>query len=96
MTAEESINRIKQHFDIHDDGRPTPLLDEAVQNAITALVLRVPARPNLIGDGDWDGEPVYDTWECPNCGTQFEVEYEQHSYCPDCGQKIEWDGVFEE
>ena len=94
MTAEESINRIKQHFDVHDDGRPTPLLDEAVQSAIAALELRVPARPNLISDDDWDGEPVYDTWECPNCGTQFEVEYEQHSCCPDCGQKIEWDGVF--
>ena len=89
MTAEESINRIKHHFDIHDDGRPTPLLDEVLE-------LRVPAMPNLISDGDWDGEPVYDTWECPNCGTRFEVEYEQHSYCPDCGQKIKWDGVFEE
>lgn len=96
MTAEESIKIIKQHFYIYNDGRLTPLLDKVVQNAIAALELRVPARPNLISDGDWDGEPVYDTWGCPNCGTQFEVEYEQHSCCPDCGQKIEWDGVFEE
>lgn len=96
MTAEESIKIIKQHFYIYNDGRLTPLLDKVVQNAIAALELRVPARPNLISDGDWDGEPVYDTWECPNCSTQFEVEYEQHSYCPDCGKKIKWDGVFEE
>lgn len=58
MTAEESIRRIKRHFEIHNDNRPTPFLSEAVQNAIAALELRVPARPNLISDGDWDGEPV--------------------------------------
>lgn len=60
-TAKESIKRINQYFEIHHDGSSTPLLDEAVQNAIAALELRVPARPNLISDGDWDGEPVYDT-----------------------------------
>lgn len=37
MTAREAIRRLKDHFAVHDDGRPTPYLDEAVQLAYTAL-----------------------------------------------------------
>ena len=37
MTEAEAISRLKDHFRIHDDGRPTPKLDEAVDVAIKAL-----------------------------------------------------------
>lgn len=37
MTEKEAIERLKDHFRIHDDGRPTPYLDEAVSMAIAAL-----------------------------------------------------------
>ena len=37
MTAREAIYRLKVHFAIHNDGYPTPYLDEAVQLAYTAL-----------------------------------------------------------
>ena len=37
MDAKEAIRRLKEHFRIHNDGRPTPLLDEAVNMAIEAL-----------------------------------------------------------
>ena len=37
MTESEAIKRLKDHFRIHDDGRPTPYLDEAVSMAIKAL-----------------------------------------------------------
>ena len=37
MTAREAIRRLKDHFAVHDDGCPTPYLDEAVQLAYTAL-----------------------------------------------------------
>ena len=37
MTAQEAINRLKDHFAVHNDGCPTPYLDEAVQLAYTAL-----------------------------------------------------------
>lgn len=46
-------------------------------------------RCNLIGDGYADGKMVYDTYECPNCGKQYEVEYDEFNYCPECGQKLE-------
>lgn len=37
MTNKEAILRLKDHFAIHDDGRPTPHLDEAKRMAIEAL-----------------------------------------------------------
>ncbi len=44
--------------------------------------------PVLKSDGDWDGEPVYDTWICPNCEEEYEVDYDDYDFCPKCGQKI--------
>lgn len=47
----------------------------------------IPSRPRgeWIGisyDGYADGNPVYDEWECSNCG--YETE-EETRYCPNCG-----------
>jgi len=43
-----------------------------------------------------EGELVYDTAICPNCGRHFEFEYEEHyKYCPECGQKLDWSDVDE-
>lgn len=37
-------------------------------------------------DGYADGEPVYDKWECSNCGHEHTGEEDTlTSYCPDCG-----------
>ncbi len=48
-------------------------------------------KPTYEGDGyDPDGTFVYDTWECPNCGECYEVDYDDYDYCPKCGQKIDW------
>ena len=38
-----------------------------------------------------DGTFVWDEWLCPCCGSRFEVEYEEHDYCPNCGQHILWE-----
>lgn len=45
------------------------------------------------GDGyDMDGNLVYDTAICRNCGRYFEVDYDEHSnYCPNCGQALDWE-----
>ena len=40
MTEQEAIERLKDHFEVHNDGRPTPYLDEAVSMAIDALEKR--------------------------------------------------------
>ena len=43
---------------------------------------------NLSGDGFFDDQLVYDTYECPNCGKEYELEYEEYDYCPNCGQHL--------
>ena len=88
MEIKEAIRRIKDHFSVHDDGRPTPYLDEAVSIAIKALEKQIPKEPYYSGDGYWNGELVYDTWTCPNCSKSYEVDYDDYDYCPNCGQKI--------
>lgn len=34
------------------------------------------------------------TWICPNCGKDYEIEYDNYDYCPNCGQAI--DKIWEE
>lgn len=44
--------------------------------------------PMYEGDGYSDEEMVYDIWICPNCGTKYEVDYDDYDFCPNCGQRI--------
>lgn len=64
---------------------------QASKVAIDALELTDPKTPNLEGDGyDNKGNLIYDTWICPNCEKHYEMEYEEHDHCPNCGQAINW------
>ena len=48
-------------------------------------------HPTYDGDGYApDGTFVWDTWIYPNCGTRYEVDYDDYDYCPTCGQAIDW------
>lgn len=50
---------------------------------------QVPKKPSFEGDGcDKEGNIIYDTWICPNCGKDYEVDYDEYEYCPNCGQAI--------
>lgn len=33
-----------------------------------------------------------DEWICPNCGSRYELEYDDYEYYPNCGQAIDWSG----
>lgn len=61
--------------------------------AIEALEKQKPKKPDYEGDGYWDGVLVYDTWICPCCGKEYEVDYDDYKYCPECGQAIDWEGM---
>lgn len=48
-------------------------------------------KPNIWGDGyDDKGNMIYDTYDCPNCGKSYELDYQEYKYCPSCGQAIDW------
>ena len=59
---------------------------------IKAIVKKeIPKKPYLESDGYADGYPVYDTWICPRCGHNYEVDSDKFDYCPKCGQRIDWE-----
>ena len=41
-------------------------------------------------DGYADGCPVYDLWECSECGHEHKGE-DTPNYCPNCGAKMDGD-----
>lgn len=45
--------------------------------------------PHIWGDGYAGGQLVYDTYDCPNCGENYEIDYADYEYCPKCGQRID-------
>lgn len=82
---QEAIEAIKSNY-------PTSgyyMLREALDMAISALEKQIAKTPDYEGDGYADGQLVYDTWICPNCGEHYEVGYDNYDYCPKCGQHIQ-------
>ena len=57
--------------------------------ALEALEKQIPKKPQLESDGYSDGELVYDTWICPKCGEDYEIDCHDYKYCPECGQRID-------
>ena len=80
MKAEEAISRLADHFRVHDDGRPTPFLDEAVAVAMVALTKQIPMKPLLING----------RMKCPSC---MENDRSLGRHCDCCGQPIDWSDI---
>ena len=69
-------------------GLPSAEVSQAVVNDSQGLV----KRGHWIGTeygGYADGNPVYDAYECSECGAEFYGEDFDFEYCPRCGAKME-------
>jgi len=55
---------------------------------ISALEKQTLKEPIFESDGYADGSPIYDTWHCPECDTEFDIN-DKYKYCPNCGQRID-------
>lgn len=67
------------------------------KSVIEAREKQIAKKPIYEGDGYApDGTFIYDTWICPCCDKRYEVDYDDHDYCPNCGQKIDLDRSDEE
>ena len=85
-TPEEAIETIKRNWPTSNYS----MLIEALEMAINALKKDIATQPDIEGDGYADGHMVYDTWICPKCGRDYEMEYQEYERCPHCGQLIDW------
>ena len=86
---QEAINYLWKSY---DENKIYGIASRGYIEMLQELVNKeIPNKPYYEGDGYSDGELVYDTWICPNCGKSYEVDYEEYERCPHCGQKIEWE-----
>lgn len=56
-----------------------------------ALQRNIPRE--VLYDGYYDGNLVFDMASCPNCGHDFEQGDEtwESKFCPNCGQALKWE-----
>lgn len=89
---QQSIIEIAQTILIlKDHGIDTPRkVHEFIYKANLLADKDTPKKPTYVANGYSDGELVYDTWVCPNCDEDYEVDYHDYDYCPKCGQAIDW------
>lgn len=86
--------KVREAIEIIKSNYPTSgyyMLREALDIVIEALEKQLPKKPTYEGDGYApDGTFIWDEWLCPNCGSRYEVDYDDYSYCPNCGQRLDW------
>lgn len=76
------IDALKEIQKYHEIG--------TVDECREAVEKQKPKTPEIEGDGYADdGQMLFDTWICPNCGKRYEIGYDDYKYCPWCGQNIE-------
>ncbi len=88
MTAIEMLKVIDR---THDYPCPYGIGGKAWIEIRNCIEKQIPKKPDISGDScDKDGNLIYDTYDCPNCHTSYEMEYEKYDYCPSCGQALNW------
>lgn len=65
--------------------------DMALISGIEALNRQVPKKPDEVFFENGDQSQTIDI--CPTCGSPEISEADEWTYCPVCGQKIDWGGT---
>ena len=94
MTAEEVRNQLeelikdRESFMVGDYDKDIYDRDkEALELAIQAVEKQIPQEP--LGGSDYSGN---DYMICRNCSAIVEDDDWRATYCPDCGQALDWSG----
>lgn len=90
MTNEEAIKDLKNLLEHADAVGFAGSEIEALEIAIEAIEKQILKKPDLEGDGYYNGELIIDTWICPSCGMKYEIDVDDYEFCPHCGQALYW------
>lgn len=93
MMADEPPESLSDEHDIKEWEDEHKNIRETLEISLIAVKKQIAKKPDLWGDGYSNGELVYDMYDCPNCGKHYELDYEQYDCCPNCGQKMKWEGI---
>ena len=82
MTANEAVERIKDHIGRHFAEEPNAIyISRALHMAVKALEKQIPQKPKLDNDNG-----IYETEHCPNCNRKL---FPNEHHCK-CGQALDW------
>lgn len=94
MTYKEALDWCEQFTDnlvaYDGDTKRRTLGLQAMEVCKKAIMKQISKKPTITNDGFFNGQPIYDTWGCPNCGKVNETDFEDYEYCPICGQALDW------
>ena len=93
MSKSMTPERVRDNFiqNLAENAYLNMCTTEEMNIVISALEKQTPKKPDYEGDGyDENGNLIYDTWICPNCGKHYEVYYDDYDFCPNCGQALDW------
>ena len=80
MTESEAKKEIEHNVFCNTDNFEMTISKECYKTIINALENQIPKKPTR---NDYSPGVYY---YCPVCG----VDVKSHSYCPHCGQRIDW------
>lgn len=87
MTNKEAIEYLNNHYMKHikylsASAEEVDKHNEVMDLAIEALEKQIPKKPYV---GNYGGK----CW-CPSCNDEDEMDIYGTSYCPNCGQALDW------
>ncbi len=95
----EAVARVVKLFSVDADGHTiTEKLDMlaeykkigTLEECRQAREKQKAKKVGVWGDGVGDdGEILYDMYTCPNCEKDYENDYHDYEYCPECGQRMD-------
>lgn len=92
MNREDLIRNLKYTMKKHENDRINTFGTDISMLCKDTLEVLEPKQVIYEGDGYADGEMVYDYAYCPNCNHETEEDSENwgSSFCPECGQALDW------
>lgn len=79
-----TLAHTSDYYNPDRDSSDIELIEKIVKKEIAQ-------KPDFVSDGHAYGYPIYDIWICPSCGTIYDIYSSDYDYCPNCGQRIEWE-----